>query len=184
MHEIDDQDVISAVLEGDTEAYGMLVQKYQKPIFNAAYRMTGSRQDALDICQDTFLKAFEELHHFHAGRRFFPWIYTIAMNRSKNHLRRNRQWKTEPVEDHEGDADRNEPRREEEALCRRLDSHRLQQAMKKLSVDQREALILRYQDDRSMEEISQALKLSLSGAKMRIARGLARLREIIGNHAP
>jgi RNA polymerase sigma-70 factor (ECF subfamily) len=184
MHEIDDQDVISAVLEGDTEAYGMLVQKYQKPIYNAAYRMTGSRQDALDICQDTFLKAFEELHRFQAGRRFFPWIYTMVMNRSKNHLRRNKQWKTEPVEDHEGDVECHEPHRQEEALCRRLDSQRLMRAMDELSVDQREALILRYQDDRSMEDISQALGLSLSGAKMRVARGLARLREIIGNRAP
>lgn len=182
MHEIDDQDVIAAVLEGDTEAYGVLVQRYQKPIFNAAYRMTGSREDALDLAQDAFLKAFEELHRFRTGQKFFPWIYTIVMNRSKNHLRWNRQWKSEPMEDHEGDCEQHAPYQHEEALCRQLDSNRLVVALEKLPVDQREALVLRYQDDFSMEEIAQALRLSLSGAKMRIARGLARLREIIGHH--
>lgn len=184
MSEIDDGDLISAVLEGDTEAYGVLVERYQKPIFNAAYRMTGSRQDALDLAQEAFLKAFEELHKFRQGQRFFPWIYTIAVNRSKNLMRRNRQWKNEPFEDYGEHFEGHALHQNEELLCRQIDAGRLQLALYKLPLDQREALVLRYQDDRSMEEIAQALHLSLSGAKMRISRGLARLREIIGNCHP
>ena len=181
MDDSDDQDVILAVLDGDNEAFGVLVVRYQRPIFNLAYRLTKSHSDAVDLAQETFLKAFEELHRFRKGRRFFPWIYTIAMNLGRNFLRRSRQWQNESIEDHECCCEPHTLHHNEEKLCRQMDSRRIQEALHCLPLDYREALILRYQEDCSMEDIATALQLSVSGAKMRVMRGLGRLREIVGS---
>jgi RNA polymerase sigma-70 factor (ECF subfamily) len=178
MDQRDDQEVIAAVLNGDAEAYAILVERYQKPIFNLMYRMTDSRADALDLAQDTFIKAYEQLHRFREGKKFFPWIYTIGLNRSKNFLRERKLKQTCCMDDCEPASGLDYPGQHEDAICDRLDSMRVRQVMDQLPMDHREALILRYQEDLSMEEIALALGLSVSGAKMRVHRGLARLREM------
>lgn len=81
---------ITRCLEGDVEAFGNLVEKYQKPVFNVILRMVGSYEDASEIAQQVFLKAFESLGTFGRDRRFFSWIYRIAINQSLNHLERRR----------------------------------------------------------------------------------------------
>lgn len=180
MDQSDDQQVIAAVLDGNAEAYAVLVERYQKPIFNLMYRMTQSRADALDLAQDTFIKAYEQLHRFREGKKFFPWIYTIGLNRSKNFLREKKLKQTCSMEDFEPGSGLDYPAQHEEVLCQRLDSQRVGRALHQLPMDYREALILRYQEDFSMEEIASTLGLSVSGAKMRVHRGLARLREVLG----
>lgn len=182
MGELDDQEAVYAVLNGDANAFAGLVERYQKPIFNLMFRMTGSLADAADLTQDTFVKAYEELHRFRKGGKFFPWLYTIGLNRSKNLLRRNGICRTIPLEDSEPGSGLDYPSQQEEKMCARLDSKRLQQALGDLPFDYREALILRYHEELSMEEIAAALELSPSGAKMRVHRGLKMLREILGRN--
>ncbi len=80
MDEWVDRKSIMEVLSGNVDAYRDLVQRYQKPIFNLMYRLTGSREDARDLAQETFIKAYQKLDHFKLGSRFFPWLYTIGLN--------------------------------------------------------------------------------------------------------
>ncbi|GLI35823.1 RNA polymerase sigma factor [Desulforhabdus amnigena] len=181
MNSSDDQEAISAVLAGDANAYAVLVERYQKPIFNLMYRMTGSHADALDLAQDTFIKAYEQLYRFEEGKKFFPWLYTIGLNRSKNFLRQRKVKQTYSIEDFDPGSGLDHPSQQEDNLCDSLDSRLVQEAVQQLPVDYREAIILRYQEDFSMEDIAEALELSVSGAKMRVHRGIAKLREMLSD---
>src|SRR5260370_40751318 len=84
----EDQEAIRAALSGDQEGYRRLVDKYAGSIFNLAYRMTGNPADAEDLAQEAFLQAYARLQDFRVGSRFHPWIYTIALNLCRSHLRR------------------------------------------------------------------------------------------------
>lgn len=184
MEKADDQRFIAAVLAGDVNAYGVLVERYQKPIFNLMYRMTGSHADALDLAQEAFIKCYEQLHRFQQQRKFYPWLYTIALNHARNFLRKKMTSKTSPLGDQEIGSGLDYPRQQEDFLCSKLDAKRLAKAMQDLPWDYREAVVLRYHEDFSMEDIAAALQLSVSGAKMRVHRGLKRLRDILmkGDH--
>jgi RNA polymerase sigma-70 factor (ECF subfamily) len=179
MDHADEQQAIAAVLAGDVNAFAMLVERYQRPIFNMAYRMTRSHADALDLAQETFLKAFEELHRFQAGKRFFPWLYCIGMNRSKNFLRRKRILPNISLDDCEPGSGLDYPGQEEQILCEKLDLQVLADALQELPFDYREAVVLRFHEELSMEDVATALNLSLSAAKMRVHRGLKKLRDLI-----
>jgi RNA polymerase sigma-70 factor, ECF subfamily len=184
MDQSSDDQVITTVLAGDVDAYAVLVQRYQKPIYNLMYRMTTSHADSLDLAQETFIKAYEALHRFRLGNRFFPWLYSIALNHSRNFLRRSRGRQTVAIDECDLGSGVDYPGQEEEILCARLDTQNLHEALGELPVDYREAVLLRFREDLSMEEIAVALRISLSGAKMRVHRGLRKLREILekGHH--
>lgn len=180
MQDAEDQQAIAAVLNGDVNAYAVLVRRYQTAIFNLMFRMTGSREDASDLAQETFIKAYENLYKFKTGRKFFPWLYTIGLNHSRNFLNgRNRQMPTAPLEDLELECSIEGACGEEDRLCERLDCRQLDQALDELPTDYREAVVLRYHEELPMEDVAAALDLSASGAKMRVHRGLKKLREIL-----
>jgi RNA polymerase sigma-70 factor (ECF subfamily) len=178
MDQWSDREVITAILEGNRDAYAILVDRYQRPIFNLMYRMTRSEEDAVDMAQETFIKAYEKLYRFHADQRFFPWLYTIGVNHCKNFLRRRRALQTVPIEDWEPGSGLEYPGRQEDKMSSRIDSQRLHQALNQLPDGYREALVLRYHEEVPVEDIAVALKLSESGVKMRVSRGLRKLREI------
>jgi RNA polymerase sigma-70 factor (ECF subfamily) len=180
MDQLDDRQCICAVLNGEVNAYSAIVKRYEKQIYNLMYRMTGSTADALDLSQEAFIKAYGQLHRFQQDRKFFPWLYTIAMNLAKNLLRSNKSGMQRACMDElEGCSNLDYPQQQEEAMCTRLDHKLLYGAMLRLPQDYREAIILRYQEGLSMEDIAGALQISLSGAKMRVHRGLGRLRDLL-----
>jgi len=84
-HEIE---IVRHVLEGDVQAFELLVLRYQKPIYNLAFRATASEDSAADLTQEAFAKAYERLERFDRSKRFFPWLYTIAVNVVRDHLRK------------------------------------------------------------------------------------------------
>ena len=174
----DEQHFIDKVLRGEVNAFGTLVERYQKPIFNLMYRMAGSSDKAADLTQETFMRAYQKLERFHPGKRFFPWLYAIGLNLAKDFARKN------PVNPEAGSVLNPEaisgcdsPADEHERMCDSLEFLRLEKALDELPLIYREALILRYHDERSMSDIAAALNLSLSAAKMRVQRGLKMLRE-------
>ncbi len=179
MNQVEEQEIISAVLDGNVNAYAMLIQSYQQPIFNMVFRMTGSQEDAADLAQEAFIKAYEQLYRFHRERRFFPWLYTIALNLTRNFLRKRRNDKTVAIDDCDLHSQSDYVTQEEERICTQLDTQRLQGALSALPWEYREAVILRYREELPMADIAAALSLSVSGAKMRVHRGLKRLREIL-----
>lgn len=179
MNQFEEEQIVSAVLNGNVDAFAVLIQCYQQPIFNLICRMTGSHADAADLAQDAFIKAYEQLYRFRQGKRFFPWLYTIALNHTRNFLRKRKNDRTLPIDDCELPNGSNPVTEAEEQMCMQLDSQRLQGALGKLPWEFREAVILRYREELSMDEIAEALSLSVSGAKMRVHRGLKKLRDIL-----
>ena len=181
MDPADDQRVIYAILNGEVNAYAVLVARYQKPIYNLMFRMCGSVADAADLSQDTFIKAYEQLHRFKEGRSFFPWLYTIGLNHCRNFLRLRKSRQDVPTEDCELDTGLDDPSTHEKRLLAQLDVERLHEALDRLPIDYRESLILRYHEELALEDVAEALEISLSCAKMRVHRGLKKLREILEN---
>lgn len=92
---VDEKRLIRLALEGDSEAFGALIDLYQEPIFNSALRFAGDYDDAADITQTVFLRAYEKLGTYKPQYRFFSWIYKIMINESLNHL--DRQKAFEPL---------------------------------------------------------------------------------------
>src|SRR5210317_2647802 len=86
MSKTDDTKLIELCIAGDREAFEALLAEYERPVYNAAYRMLNNRDDARDVTQTVFLKVFENLGQYDPSRRFFSWIYRIALNESINWL--------------------------------------------------------------------------------------------------
>jgi RNA polymerase sigma-70 factor (ECF subfamily) len=183
----DEQNCIDRVLRGEVNAFGTLVERYQKPIFNLMYRMAGSSDKAADLTQETFIRAYQKLERFHPGKKFFPWLYSIGLNLARDFARK-KTWNPEagyPLNP-ESFSGCNSPGDQHDRMCESLEFLRLEKALDELPLIYREALILRYHDECSMGDIAAALDLSVSAAKMRVHRGLDMLREQYkgGTHEP
>jgi RNA polymerase sigma-70 factor (ECF subfamily) len=172
MNQKEENAVIRQVQNGEQQAYTLLVEKYKGPLFNLAYRMTGNYQDAEDLAQEAFVKAYLSLRRFNRKKRFFPWLYTICLNLIRNHLKKER--KNSAIED----ASVEDSPTPEQAVLRQEEAEKLAHCVRKLPLDLREAVILRYYQELSFADISETLGISLSAAKMRVYRGLERLREL------
>lgn len=176
----EDSEAALRVLRGEREAFGALVARYQGPVYRLMLRFTRDAETAAELSQETFLRAFQRLALFDPKRRFFPWLYALALNLARDHARRSpgRFVPLAPDADVElqaaGDC---EP-------ARAVDATRIKAALRDLPEGYREALALRYLEDFSLQEVAQAMDLTLSGAKMRVHRGLAMLRKRFGEEEP
>ena len=171
--------IIADILAGDVNAYARLVEEYQRPIFNLMLRMSGSAEDALDLSQEAFIKTYENLERFQPDRRFFSWLYAIAMNVARDFLRKRRPECLSSDDVAEGETGFFVEATQETEMLENLDAAMVYEAMDRLPPDYREALILRYREDLSLKEVAESVGVSLSGAKMRIQRGLIRIRELL-----
>jgi RNA polymerase sigma-70 factor (ECF subfamily) len=171
-----DQSLVYDILSGDVNAYALLVKRYQKPILNLMLRMTGSEQDALDLTQETFVRAYEKLEKFNPSASFFPWLYTMGLNLARDFLRRA---KRSPIESYEPDDSFSIEIDQYDRLADQIDVQKVSEVLQSLPVDYREALLLRFHEGLSVGEVAYALGLSLSAAKMRIHRGLLKLRQLL-----
>jgi RNA polymerase sigma-70 factor (ECF subfamily) len=177
----DDLEAIRAVLAGEEEAFRRLVDKYSPSIFNLTYRMTGDPADAEDLAQEAFLQAFSKLADFRVGSRFHPWLYTIALNLCRNHLRRKAIVRWLPLHfERDGDTPmRIDPpdnaMNPEQALLDQEGEHRLAKAIAALPVKYREVFILRQSEGLSYEEIAQVTGLPMGTVEVRLYRARNRL---------
>jgi len=174
----EDDWLVEAVLRGDAEAFGGIVRKYENAIFNLMYRATGSREEAADLTQDAFLKAYDRLHTFRAGRKFHPWLYTLSINVARDYLRKQKRQPKTSLRHPETIAETafGDSNAVAEA-DRAAEIQSLFEVLRNLSLDDREALLLRFREGLKMKEIAEQLGLSVSGAKMRVQRGLHKLQE-------
>ena len=85
-----DVDIVRQVQGGDVAAFDKLILKYRERVFGIIYNLTSNREDAADLTQDAFIKAFQSINRFHGGSSFFTWLYRIAVNATLSHLRKNR----------------------------------------------------------------------------------------------
>ncbi len=90
-HEADaDWEIVRSVQEGEVSAFDRLILKYRARVYGVIYNLTSNREDAADLTQDAFIKAFQSIHRFQAQSSFFTWLYRIAVNSTLSHLRKNR----------------------------------------------------------------------------------------------
>ncbi|MFC1825622.1 RNA polymerase sigma factor [Thermodesulfobacteriota bacterium] len=171
--------LISDILAGDVDAYAILVKRYQKPIYNLVLRICRSESDAFDLTQETFIRAYEKLERFNPSRRFFPWLYTMGLNLARDHFRKTRSKMALEEQLLEGHHNPHSKSAENNGLPDILDAAKVRISMEKLAFEYREAIIMRFHEEMSMSEIAQALGISVSGAKMRVHRGLLKLRKLV-----
>ena len=170
MNEPDDNKLMERCIRGDRQAFEALLVKYQKPVFNAAYRMLNSPDDARDVTQTVFLKVFEHLDQFDTERRFFSWVYRITLNESINWLK-----KANRIAPLEGETADTEHGPEAGASNEQL-RQGLQAAMMTISPDYRAVITLKHFLGCSYAEISNILEIPEKKVKSRLysARQLLR----------
>ncbi len=161
--------IISSILAGKTERFAYFLDKYGQQVFNLIVRMTNSPEDAEELTQDSFMKAFEYLSSFNGNSSFSTWIYRIAYNTTLSALRKKtnevlsfdeRLWNT--VSDTEADEALNSE--DEEQI------QRLQEAISRLSPDEQALVSLFYEEDRPIAEIGYILHLTESNVKVKLHR--------------
>lgn len=169
-----DAQIVRAVLGGDTEAFGVLVDRYQERCLRLALHITGSREDAEDAVQESFLRAYRFLGGYREREKFAAWLYRILVNQCRTLLAR-RQRLELPMYEWERDAAAAPgPGAEEGALRAEL-----ARALAVLTADQREAVVLRFAEDLTYDEMSAITGLGVSALKMRVQRACTRLRQLL-----
>jgi RNA polymerase sigma-70 factor (ECF subfamily) len=175
MTEQDDSILVKHALEGDRSGFEGLVRKYLKPIFNLALRMVNDSEQAADIAQTTFIKAYENLSTFNRDLKFFSWLYRIAINESLNVLAKQKQRDEFPA-----DAVSCDPM-PDEIIHTTERNEIIQQALMKLPSDQRSVIVMRHFLDFSYVQIGSTLGISEKTVKSRLFTARQRLKELLLN---
>ena len=185
----EDSEVLSRCRQGDTDAFELLVRKYQKRLLNTAYRMTGSYEDACEVVQDAFLSAYRGLKAFEGRSRFSTWLFTIVINLSRNRirqiasrLRREQNSLDDPVLTEEGAIGREIPSAEP-SVVERIEKRELQEKVQdcigRLDGEFREVLVLRDIQGFSYEEIRAMLEIPEGTVKSRLFRARDALKDCL-----
>ncbi len=173
--------IVRKVLGGDANAFETLVLEYEKNVYNIALRMTGNSEDAADMTQEAFIKAYNSLQSFRGDSKFSVWLYRIVSNVCLDFLRsRNRRPTVSlSVEDDDGEDAQldvaDESQSPELLLDRKLTRESVRRGLDSLPPDYRQILLLREIQGLSYDEISQALCLEVGTVKSRIFRARKRL---------
>lgn len=154
---------------GDEQAFTLLVEAYQRPVFNLCYRMLGEARDAEDAAQETFLRAYKALRSYDRQRPFSTWLLSIAAHHCIDQIRRRRYPLVSVEELPVPDLPDGAPGLEA-GLSRREEQQRVRQLLAALEPTDRAAVVMYYWYDFSYEEIGQMLKLTLSAVKSRLHR--------------
>jgi len=164
-----ERDVIERVLNGDSEDFNLLVRQWEKPIYNFIFRMIGNRDEAMDLCQDVFLKAFRELRTLKDRDRFTAWLYRIAHNTCYSRLRKDigKTWVELDTESGARSA----------SIENRI---AVERALLRLPDDQREVVVLKVYQELKFEEIAVIQDAPVSTVKSRLYMGFEKLRDILG----
>jgi len=180
----DETALVTQARQGDSEAFNGLAERYQRNIFRLAQNITQNREDAEDVLQETFLKAYEHLSEFHGDSKFYTWIVRIAVNEALMKLRKRKWdktvWLDEPINTGEDSVareiavweDNPEQRYSKEELHDILDK-----AVNGLAPPYRTVFVLRDMEGLSTEETAEALELSVPAVKSRLLRARLQLRD-------
>ena len=165
---VDDRKIVDRVLKGDTEAFNLLVHQWEKPIYNFIFRLIGDREEAMDLCQESFMKAYRELRTLKDRDRFSAWLYRIAHNTCYSRLRKDigRTFV-------ELDPDVGSHRSHVESRLA------VEKALQHLPEEQREVVVLKVFHDLKFEEIALIQSAPVSTVKSRLYMGFEKLRSIL-----
>jgi RNA polymerase sigma-70 factor (ECF subfamily) len=173
-----DEELVVLSTAGDTDSFNQLVVRWERPIFALAYRVLGREEDARDVCQETFLRAFRALKGFKGQAKFSSWLYRIALNLCRDWIRRERRTPiAAPLDDDIEPASPTGPVETAEELVVRRDLGRvITRAMTALSEDQRTTIVLKEYHGLTFREIADLQGCPLSTIKTRLYQGLSVLR--------
>ena len=170
----DDLAVVERCRKGDRAAFGELVVRYQRPVYNAALWIVRKPEDAGDVAQTVFLKAVEQIDDYDPRYRFFSWIYRIAVNESLNLLRRNGHEEALDEDVEIPDDAVMDPERQVDAKER---AEEVRRALQQVSTTDRTVLMLRHFGELSYDEIGHVLDIDAKTVKSRLFDARHRLRE-------
>jgi RNA polymerase sigma-70 factor (ECF subfamily) len=175
-----DEELVARSISGDNESFNELILRWERPIYALAYRTIGREEDARDVCQETFLRAFRALPRFRGQAKFSSWLYRIALNLCRDWVRKERRT---PVVQAPEDMDlmelaaAAEPSESIENLVARKDVTRaVERAMALLPEEQRTAIVLKEYHGLTFQEIADLVGCPLSTVKTRLYQGLTVLR--------
>jgi len=173
--------VIQSVLDGDVNAFEVLVKEYEKNVYNLALRMTGNSEDAADMSQEAFIKAYNSLSSFRGDSKFSVWLYRIVSNVCLDYLRSRTRKPTVSLSTENDDGEEieldiaDETQSPEFLFDRRLTRDAVRRGLAALPPDHREILLLREIQGLSYDEIAAALELEAGTVKSRIFRARKKL---------
>ncbi len=170
-----DQAVVGRVQAGDVAAFDELIHRYRERVFGIIYQMTSNREDAADLAQDVFIKAFQSVHRFEGSASFFTWLYRIAVNTTLSHLRRHRQRAFFSLEKLQADGATAEvlagltdaTGADRETFVKEL-QEKLNEALQKLSIKHRTVITLFEIEGLSHEEIARVMRCSVGTVRSRV----------------
>jgi RNA polymerase sigma-70 factor (ECF subfamily) len=178
-----DEELVISVRSGDHQSLGVLVARWERPLFCFAYRMLQRHEDARDICQETFLRVLKKAHRFREGSKFSTWMYQIALNLCRDQLRKRRRWSMILSEDRELNEQTDIPPDVRLAgddpslqVEKRQKTRALQLALKEIPPEQREVLIMKEYEGLKFKEIAEILDAPESTVKSRMYYGLTGLK--------
>ncbi len=178
--------IIRAVVDGNANAFEDLVLEYQKQVYHIALKMTGNEEDALDLSQETFLKAFRTLPSFRGEAGFGSWLYRMTANLCIDFLRKKKRQGSEQILSLDTEEEDRRPTElpdlryePQSALEKKETREKVQAGLQKLPHEQRLILVLRDVEGFSYQEISDALKIELGTVKSRIYRARAHLARLL-----
>ncbi len=180
----EDIELVARAREGDREAFSELVRRYYERIYHTIYSLVGDRDDADDLAQEVFLKAYRSLSNFRGRSQFYTWLYRIGVNRCLDWMKsRNRRkdvsLEREPWGRDAVDGAFQLPQASDAGVMRRELQDILHRALEALSIQCRATLALREIDGFSYDEIAYALGCSVGTVKSRLFRARAQLREML-----
>src|SRR6516164_7671398 len=181
-----DEELVSRSIGGDADSFNQLVLRWERPIYALAYRVIGREEEARDVCQEAFLRAFRALPGFKGQAKFSSWLYRITLNLCRDWIRRQRRT---PVSQMPEDVDAVEFASEtgpvesiEDLVARRELSAVVEEAMALLPDEQRTAIILKEYHGMTFQEIADLQGCPLSTVKTRLYQGLSVLRRHLSRH--
>jgi RNA polymerase sigma-70 factor (ECF subfamily) len=173
MNEQNDRELVERCLRGEGGSFRELVERYEKPVFNLAYRISGNTDDAADITQSTFVKVFENLTSFDPHRKFFSWLYRIALNEGLNFKRA--QKNTSDVAETIVSDDTSI----HDTIERQEEQERIGEALHRIDENFRIVIVLHYFAECSYDDISYILNIPERTVKSRLYEARERLRRIL-----
>jgi len=167
--------IVRRVQAGDVASFDQLILKYRERVYAMIYNMTSNREDAADLTQDAFIKAFQSINRFQGQSSFFTWLYRIAVNSSLTHIRKNKLrtfFSFDKVHEDAGVADVVNRLTDKKDVERDVFVHELQEklneAMQKLSIPHRTVVTLFEIDGLSHEEIAEVMNCSVGTVRSRL----------------
>ena len=174
MSSFSDEYYIERVIKGDHSSYATLVERHKDMVFTIANRMLKNREEAEEVAQDAFMKAYRSLKKFRKESKFSTWLYRIVYNLCVSQLRKNKT-QIQSLDDEEKNIDIEDTHKKMEKLEKKERSKYINRAIDNLNPEEKTIITLYYQDELSVAEISEVTRLTQSNVKVRLHRSRLKL---------